>query len=129
MQLEWPNPVYFSKVSSKHLEKCTFKNDHRRIYKLELHTCRNRRGPCQPIVKSAVAVVQPILVSRPRQTVPELYDVTDVGGGYGCVWRWRTDRRTIIQTIPGTTLAQVTWYLDREIGRVRDLKRNTKERC
>lgn len=78
-------------------------------------------------MKSAIAIVQPIFISRPGQTVPELYDVTDVGRSYGCVWWRRTHGRTIIQTVPGTTLAQVTWYLDREISRVRDLKRNTKE--
>lgn len=79
-------------------------------------------------MKSAVAVVQPVLVSRPRQTVPEFYDITDVGGGYGGVRRWRADGWAVIQTVPGTTLAQIAWYLDREIGRVRDLRRNINRR-
>jgi len=73
-------------------------------------------------VKSVVAIVQPVLISRPRQAVPELYDITNVGGSYGGVWRWRANGWTVIQTVPGTTLAQITWYLDREIGRVRDLR-------
>lgn len=78
-------------------------------------------------MKSAVAVVQPVFVSRPRQTVPELYDIADVGGGYGGVRRWRADGWAVVQTVPGTTLAQIARYLDREIGRVRDLRRNTQK--
>lgn len=88
----------------------------------KLPTCRNRRGPRQPIMKSAVAVVQPVLVFCPRQAVPELYDITDVGGGYSGVRRWRADGWAVIQTVPGTTLAEIARYLDREIGRIRDLQ-------
>lgn len=94
------------------------------LNRIELRTRCNWRGPRQPVVKSAVAVVEPVLVSRPRQTVPELYDITDVGGGYGGVRRRWADGWAVIQTVPGTTLAQIPRYLDREIGRVRDLRRN-----
>lgn len=80
-------------------------------------------------MKSAIAVVQPVLVSRSRQTVSELYNITDVGGGYGGVRRWRADGWAVIQTVPGTTLAQIAWYLNREISRVCDLRRNTQNRC
>lgn len=80
-------------------------------------------------MKSAIAVVQPVFVSRSRQTVPELYNITDVGGSYGGVRRWRADGWAVIQTVPGTTLAQIAWYLNREISRVCDLRRNTQNRC
>lgn len=72
---------------------------------IELHTRRNRGGPRQPVVKSTVAVVQPVFISRPRQTVLKLYDITDLGGGYSGIWRWRADWWAVIQTVPGTTLA------------------------
>lgn len=87
-----------------------------------LHTCRDRRGPRQPVVESAVAVVQPVFVFCPRQAVPELYDITDLGSGYSGVRRWRADGWAIIQTVPRTILAEIARYLDREIGRIRDLQ-------
>lgn len=80
------------------------------------------RGPCQPIVEAAVAIVQPKFVLGARQAVLELYHVAYVDGGYGGVGWWITDSRAVVQTVPRTSLAQVSWYLDREVCRIRDLK-------
>lgn len=80
------------------------------------------RGPCQPIVEAAVAIVQPKFVLGARQPVLELYHVAYVDGGYGGVGWWITDSRAVVQTVPRTSLAQVSWYLDREVCRIRDLK-------
>lgn len=96
-------------------------------YKIVIRTCCDRHRPCQPVLKSAVAIIQPVFVSRPGQTVPELYDITDVDGSYGSVWRRRADGRAVIQTVPGIILAQVARYLDREVGRMCNLRWNTQE--
>lgn len=73
-------------------------------------------------MEATVAIVQPKFVFGSWQAVLEFYHVTYVDGGYGGVGRWITDCRAVVQTVPRTSLAQVSWYLDREVCRIRDLK-------
>ena len=81
------------------------------------------RSPCQPIVKSAVAIKQPKFISSARKSVLKLDHITDIGGGYSGIWWWITYSRAVIQAIPGASLAQVSWYLDGEIRRICDLNK------
>lgn len=73
-------------------------------------------------METAVAIVQPKFVFGAWQAVLEFYHVAYVDGGYGGVRWWITDRRAVVQTVPRTSLAQVSWYLDREVCRIRDLE-------
>lgn len=67
-------------------------------------------------MKRIVAVVEPVLVFRAGQSIAELDDVADFRGGYSRVGRRVTDSRTVVQSIPAATLAQVARDLDCQVS-------------